>query len=468
MNRQYILGLLFTGCWLLLSGCAGQIATHEEAVEGIKAGKGDEKLVAKQWSSGESTGLVDDGWLKSFKDPQLSALVDEAEKNNFGLKIAAAQVEQASALAVKAGAALKPTVGLSGGYAGRDTEALSELYGGSLAVSWEADVWGRIRSGVAGAEETLAATRSDFEFARQSLAATTANAWFFAISSKLLADTSNEIVELLQESVRIVESKESIGQGTMTDVHLGRADLATAQEAARQTLSAEENAKRSLELLLGRYPSAQIETTNALVAVPPPVSAGIPSQLLERRPDLIAAEQQVAAAFYRQKEAELLKLPRFTFSIGLSLNNLTDAASSLAAGVFAPLYTGGALEADIARATAEQNEAIAAYAQTALQAFKEVETALANEEHLMKREEYLQTVVSENYKAFESLKTQYEIGVAQYLDVLTVQNKWIQARIALINTSTQRLLNRVQLHLALGGSFEESVQSEAVVKKQHG
>ncbi|WP_163335689.1 TolC family protein [Desulfopila sp. IMCC35008] len=108
----------------------------------------------------------------------------------------------------------------------------------------------------------------------------------------------------------------------------------------------------------------------------------------------------------------------------------------------------------MASATAEQNQAIAAYAQTALQAFKEVETALANEEHLMKREEYLQTVVSENLKAYELMKVQYDIGKIEYLDVVTVQNKWIQARIALINTSAQRLLNRVQLHLALGGSFE--------------
>ena len=454
MHRQYKIGLLFSGFCLLLSGCAGQVATHQEAVDRIKTGETVEKVVAKQWSAGESAGLLDDGWLKSFNDPQLSLLVDEAEKNNFGLKIAAAQVEQADALAAKAGAALKPTVGLSGGYAGRQSDGLSELYGGGLKVSWEADVWGRIRSGVAGAEEVAEATRSDFEFARQSLAATTANGWFIAISSKLLADYSNEIVTLLQESVRIVETKERVGQGGMSDVHLARAQLATAQEAARQALSAQESAKRSLELMLGRYPSAQIETADKLVAVPPPVGAGLPSQLLERRPDLIAAEQRVAAAFYKQKEAELLHLPRFSFSVGLSLNNLTDAASNLAAGFFAPLYTGGAIEAEVAGATAEQNQAIAAYAQAALQAFKEVETAIANEEHLMKREEYLETVVSENFKAYELTKTQYDIGKIDYLDVLTVQNKWIQARIALINTSSQRLLNRVQLHLALGGSFE--------------
>lgn len=440
---------------LALCGCAGQVETHEEAVERINTGEKVEKLSEKEWAAAESQGLVDDGWLQTFNDPTLTDLVEEAEKNNYQLKVAAAQVDKANALAAQSGAALKPSVGLAGGYADRATDGLNELYGGGLKVSWEADVWGRIRSGVAGAEELADATRSDFEFARQSLAATTAGGYFTAIGAKLLTDYSDEIVQLQEESVRIAETKENVGQGSAKDVHLARANLATAQDAARQALSAQETSQRSLELMLGRYPSAQIETADTIVAVPPPVSTGIPSELLERRPDLIAAEQRVAAAFYKQKEAELLHLPRFSFSIGLSLNNLTDAAANLAAGLFAPLYTGGAIEAEVAQATAAQNEAIAAYAQTALNAFNEVETALANEEHLLKREEYLQAVVSENLEAYKIMQKQYDIGQIEYLDVLTVQNKWIQAQIALINTSTIRLINRVQLHLALGGSFDQ-------------
>jgi len=438
----------------LLSGCAGQVATHDEAVGKIKSGEKVEKLVADGWSAAESGGIVDDGWLRSFKDPELLVLVDEAEQNNFGLKISEARVEQAAALAAQAGAALKPTVGLSGGYSDRSNSNLGEIYGGGLKVSWEADVWGRIRSGVAGAEEAASASRADYEFARQSLAAATATSWFVAVGSKILTDYAQEVVGLLQETVTIVEKKESVGQVTMKDVHLARAEMAAAEDAARQALSARQNAQRSLELLLGRYPAAKIETTTELVAVPPPVAAGIPSQVLERRPDLVAAERRVAAAFYKQAEAELLHLPSFSFSVGLGINNLTDAISSLAAGIFAPLYTGGAIEAEVARATAVQKEAIAAYAQVALQAFKEVETALANEEHLQKREEYLRTVVAENLQAYEIMQKQFEVGMIDLLDVLTVQSKWVQARIALTDVSTMRLLNRVQLHLALGGSFE--------------
>jgi outer membrane protein TolC len=248
---------------------------------------------------------------------------------------------------------------------------------------------------------------------------------------------------------------QEIGKGTERDVHLARGSAASAGEAARDALSASEKALRSLELLLGRYPSAELKTANKLVAVPPPIPAGIPSAIMERRPDLIAAEHRVAAAFYKQKEAELLHLPRFSFSLGVGLNTINDAISGLSAGLFGPLYTGGAIEAEVDKATAVQNGTIAAYAQIALKAFKEVEESLAAEEHLLKREEYLKIEVRENKKAYDQTMQQYQIGQITLLDVLTVENKWIASRIAEMDVAGQRLINRVNLHLALGGSFEE-------------
>lgn len=440
---------------LVLYGCAGQVATHEEATASIKDSAKKEELVSTSWKAAATESVfVDDGWLKSFNDRRLMELVEEAQKNNFGLQIASAQVDRADALAKQAGSELKPTVGLSGGYLDPTNDSIGELYGGGINISWEADVWGRIRSSVRGAEETAAATKADFEYARQSLAAATANSYFLAVTAKVLNNYANEVEGLLSETLRIVEVKHKVGQVDMKDVHLAKADLAKAKDGARNSLSSLENAKRSLELLLGRYPGAEIDTASELVAVPPPVSPGIPSELLERRPDLIAAENRVAAAFYKQESAELLHLPRFSFSVGLGVTNLRNAASNLAAGIFAPLYTGGAIEAEVANATAEQNQAIAAYAQSALEAFKEVESSLAAEEHLLAREQYMKDVVQENRKSYEITKKQFDIGKIDFLDVLTLQNKWIQSEIALIEISARRLLNRVGLHLALGGSFE--------------
>ena len=200
---------------ITLSGCSGPVASHDEAVQSITSATQDDKRLASTWSAAESGGLVDDGWIQSFNDPQLLQLVSEAEANNFGLKISAARLQQAEALARQAGAALKPSVGLSGAYSDRNSDALGELYGGGLKISWEADVWGRVGSAVAGAQEGAEASRSDYEFARQSLAAATANGWFLANGSKVLTDYANEVVQLLEQTVKIATTKESVGQGTM-------------------------------------------------------------------------------------------------------------------------------------------------------------------------------------------------------------------------------------------------------------
>lgn len=457
IKKNLAIGMLSGIVMLFLQGCAGQVATHEEATATIK-GEVVEERVPDSFAAMAEQGTVDDGWIKSFNDQTLLKLTDEALAANPGLKIAEAKVDQANGLTRQAEAGLKPTVGYGGGYKDTEFEGSGSGKGGGaagLAVSWEADVWGRIRTDIAGTEEEAAATVADFQFARQSLAASVANGWFMANTAKFLHQFAEDIAELQQKRVKVAEGMHKVGKGTERDVHLARGAAASAGEAAREALSASENALRSLELLLGRYPSADLETAEKLVAVPPPVPAGIPSGIMERRPDLIAAENQVAAAFYKQKEAELLHLPRFSFSIGLGLNTINDAIAGLSAGLFGPLYTGGAIEAEVDKATAVQKEAIAVYAQAALIAFKEVEGALAAEEHLLKRDEYLQIEVRENKKAYNQTVKQYEIGQISLLDVLTVENKWIASRIAEMDIAGQRLVNRVNLHLALGGSFEE-------------
>jgi len=453
-TKALLHGVAAIGISFSLYGCAGQVATHDEAVTSIK-GEVVGDNVPDSFAARAEQGTVDDGWLKEFNDSSLNALVDEALAKNPGLKISKAQIEQAQAYVRQAEAKLKPTVALGGSYKDGEYKGIKEKSYAALSISWEADVWGRIRTGVAAQTEAARASIADFQFARQSLAASVANGWFVAITAKLQQQFATTIVGLQQENLRIAEARQKIGQGSERDVHLARGSVASAQDGARSAQAAFENAQRSLELLLGRYPSADLATADKLDAVPPPIPAGIPSEILERRPDLLAAERQVARAFYKEEEAKLLHLPRFTFSAGIGTNSLNDAISGLAAGVFAPLYTGGAIEAQVDKATAEQKAAIAAYAQKALQAFKEVETALANEDHLAKQEEYLLVVVKENKIAYEQTKKQHEIGQGSLIDVLNVQGQWVGAQIAALDISGKRLTNRVALHLALGGSFED-------------
>jgi len=374
----------------------------------------------------------------------------------------ASQIDRAAAASQLAGSALKPTVGLGAdisGTSGGGESFPDALTGGSgslgLGISWEADVWGRVRAGASAAEENLRATIADFEYARQSLAAQVAKTWFLATELKLQVGLGRETVDILRQLTELVEQKERVGQVSMQDVYLARADLDSAQEALRQAIGGERQAQRALEILLGRYPAAEIETASELTPMPPAIPVGVPSDIIARRPDLVAAERRVAAAFFLTEEARLAKLPRFTLSAGVGGNTgLDDAIGQLAAGIVAPLYTGGALEAQLDAANADQEAALAAYGMTLLKAFEEVEAALTNERLLEDREQYLESVVENNERALDAARARYDIGQTDLLSVLQIQAKWIGARVGLIRIKNERLAQRVNLHLALGGSFE--------------
>ena len=198
------------------------------------------------------TGEVDDGWIEEFGDPELVTLVDEALKNNLNLQIAATQIDSAAAAAIIAGARLKPTLdlGLGASESGAGTSGSGEAEIG-LSASWEIDVWGKLASGAAAAEASLAAAQANYEFGRQSLAAQTAKGWFMAVQTSMLLDLGRETVDLFRQTLDLVNTKHEIGQVTMKDVYLAKADLASSEEAVRQAEGANKQAKRSLELLLG-------------------------------------------------------------------------------------------------------------------------------------------------------------------------------------------------------------------------
>ncbi len=180
---------------------------------------------------------------------------------------------------------------------------------------------------------------------------------------------------------------------------------------------------------------------------------------IQRRPDLVAAERRVAAAFYLTEQARLAKLPSFNITAGVGgTSNFDDAIGNLSAGLFAPLFTGGALEAQVEAATADQEAVIASYGQSLLTAFEEVETALTNETLFAERETYLESSEDNNKKAYDLSRARYDVGQTDLLSVLQIQSQWVGARVGLVNIKSDRLVQRVDLHLALGGSFETATE----------
>ena len=447
-------GLLGAG---LLAGCAVKEAPKTADV--VEDALPPTTKVAQEWTAPTGdTGKVDDGWLKSFHDAQLDALVKEAlDTQNPNMRLLSAQVDRAAASARLAGAALKPAVGLGADLSGTGGNEAVAGTGASVGVgvSWEADIWGKVRTGATAAEENLQATVADFEWARQSLAAQVAKTWFLATELKQQVALARDTVDIMEQLTKLVEDKQEVGQVSMQDVYLARADRDRAQDALRQALGGEKQLQRALEILLGRYPAGEIESADDLMPVPPPIPVGLPADIIQRRPDLVAGERRVAAAFHLTEQAELAKLPSITLSASVGGDSgLDDMIGSLGAGLFAPLFTGGALEAQVQQADADQQAAIAVYGQSLLKAFEEVETSLTNEALFKQREDYLLSAEENSEKAYDMSRARFDVGQTDLLSVLQMQAQWIGSRVGVVDIAAARLIQRVDLHLALGGSFE--------------
>jgi NodT family efflux transporter outer membrane factor (OMF) lipoprotein len=413
------------------------------------------------WKAGASAGPLADYWLASFDDAQLNALVAEAMANNPDLRVSATRVEQAAQHVELAKAALRPSVTLLGiGGVNMGSEALQ---GAWLGASWEPDLWGRLRYSREAYQATYASAQADFEFGQQSLAATVAKTWFTASETWLQLQIAEEMVEAAEELVTLAEKRWEVGAGNEHDVALARANLGTFQDTVKQVRLAHGQTLRALELLLGRYPAAELQARRDLPALPGPIPTGLPLEMLERRPDLIAAERRVAASFNRVGEAKAARLPRIVLNASVAAirseivelrTDFENPSVGAGARLNAPIYQGGALSTQVEIRTLEQKEAVAQYARLALRALGDVEDALAAGNALADREQLLQRTVADSQRALELVQASYRVGKADLRAVQQQQLNVHTTRLALLRVQSERLAQRANLHLALGGSFQ--------------
>jgi NodT family efflux transporter outer membrane factor (OMF) lipoprotein len=415
-----------------------------------------------QWTApGAGAGGVADNWLAGFHDDQLSAAVTEAIAHNADLQVGAARVEQAMLYAKLAGAKLYPSADLLA-HGGTKQGDGSGLQGIAISATWELDVWGRVRYGRAASAAQALSAEADFAYARQSIAAAVAKSWFLATEAALQIAAARDTVRASDELVRLAGDRVRIGVGNQEAVFVARANVGTYRDVLRQLEQGRDQAIRALELLLGRYPAAAAAPAPQLPGVPGEVPGGLPSALLERRPDVIAAERRVAVAFNRVGEAKAARLPAIALTTSLRtissdlfvLQDHSNPMWSVGANLLMPLFRGGALKTQVEIRTAEQKQAIAEYAQVGLRAFGEVESALAAEIAAREREQILTQVLSDSQEALTVVQTQFKIGSTDLRFVEQRQLALTSTRSALIRVQTEQRVQRVNLHLALGGSFE--------------
>jgi len=447
VSRRSTLGVV-----VLLGACAIAPAPEREQI----VDQAMPTVVAPgEWSAAAAAGRVPQGWLQTFDDPLLEALVGEALRNSLDLRAAISKVERAGAEAEGAGASLRPVVAAAGGAAAQGNgDSRFESRGAGLNVSWELDVWGRIRNQSAAAGEAVRASEADLEFARQSLAAAVAKGWFLATETRAVVGLLESELHAREEMRRITDTRQEVGRATMQDAHLIAADVARTRERLAAAQNGHQQSLRALEVLLGRYPAAELEAATEFPAMPAPVPGGVPSEILERRPDLIAAEARVRGAFRQKEAARLARMPSFSLTGSIGSVAPGEAFFNVASNFLAPLADGGRLEAAVRIATADQEAALVAYGQTALRAYRDVENALDAEATLAEREAQVAVQLVELREAARLRRLEADAGKADMLGVLLVQAQADSAETLLRSLQQARRSERVNLHLSLGGGFE--------------
>lgn len=424
---------------------------------------------AQDWILAEPADAQDRGpWWTWFADPTLDALAPRVEVSNQNVAAATAAYAQARAIVREQRASLFPVVALNGGATrsgGGDNTRSGSNYQLAIGGSWEPDVWGRLRNAVEAADASAQASAADLAAARLSAQGELAVDYFALrqtdAQNLLLADT----ITGYQRNVRITQNRYDAGIIARTDVLQAQTQLLNSQAEEVGLYRQRAQLEHAIAVLVGEAPgnfTLPPATRDAATPTVPVVPVDVPSTLLQRRPDISAAERRVAVANAQIGIAQAAFYPSFNLSAsaGLGASRLGDflsAASSLwslGTSLAQTLFNAGATRARVSGAEAAQEQAVARYRQTVLAAFQDVENQLAAV-HVLAQQEELRRQASIAADAVETqVLNRYNAGLVNYTEVVTAQTTALNARRALVQLLADRQTVAVTLIQSLGGGWQ--------------
>ena len=422
-----------------------------------------------RWHNEDNTTPEALGWFSAFNHDEVNQLTKEALENNPELSIAKLRLEQRKAEVDIQSASFFPSLNLftdasrtkssSKGFDGQRIKTYENSFKVGTKISWEADLWGRLRSKSEAFESALYQSELDYKYAKLSIITRTTQQWIEVVASSKQEEISRQQTANLSDIVERTKHRYREGLLTILDLRLVETDLANAKATLYSRIKERKETSRKLELLLGRYPSGSFRTAHSLPDLTQDYSAGIPSELLANRPDLLSAEQKIIEAHNRVNAAEADRLPRITLSQTTTYQNskikeLFDPYSliaSIAGGLIQPIFDGGRRSAIVIRNKANTDEKIFTYLQTVLKAYDEVEASLTNEALLTDQLEKLTEATSMATQGELISREKYFSGLISTLDHLQAQQRLFISQSRLINIKKQRLQSRATLYLALGG-----------------
>jgi multidrug efflux system outer membrane protein len=424
--------------------------------------------------------VADTMWWQRFGDPATADLVRLALESNTDLRVAAARVLEAEALLVAAGGARLPQVGY-GASATRQRSSFvlpqvgritpeSTTYGYDLNVSWQADLFGKLKRSRQAAWASLLAEQASRDAVLHSVVAGVVRARVQVATAERALAIARVIRSSWESTLATVERRYRSGLVAAVDLYLARENLSSARAAEVALEGQVATSRHALDVLVGRRPASGAALPDGLPDLPSldPAPLGLPAELLDRRPDLRQSEFRLAAATYGigAALADLYPSLTLTASGGGRSDTLGELTSSDAliynavANLVGPLFTGGQRRAgvDVARARAEQ--AAASYAGAVLRALREVEDALAREQSTRGQLSFTERRVSEARAADRLARDRYRRGVAPLLTVLETERRLRAAEQALITNKAELWNTRIDLFLALGGDWEPGASNE--------
>jgi len=416
-----------------------------------------------QWNNAQVSGeAVAPGadWWNSFRDEGLSALMQEALVQNLDIEAALARIRQSEGALYQTGSSLLPQIG-GNVSASRDFHTQGESgvnsARGSLSVGYALDLWGRYRSQFESSRASLRATEFDAAATMLLTQSSVASTYFNILTQRDRLTIARESLDAAREILRIVEARFQAGAVSGLDVAQQRTTLANIEAGIpnlETDLAANEHA---LAILLGRTPqSFEIKTASMSSVTLPVISAGQPSLLLERRPDIRRAEAQLQAANANIGAARAAFFPSIDLGAGLSRSLIAGGvgtASSIGASILAPIFSGGQLEGNLIQANARQRELAATYKKTVLTAFAEVEDALVSARGSAARVEMLNVAALEARRSYDLSLARYRSGASDLTAVLDSQRSWLSARDAAAQARYNQYAAAINLFVALGGGW---------------
>ena len=436
------------------------------------------KEAGATWAPAAPADALDRGpWWELFQDAELNRLAEQVQLSNQNIAAAVAAYAQAQAVVRQQRAGLFPSVSLSGGATrnGGEGAARSGLTTqASLGVDWAPDLWGRLQSGVTGAQASAQASEADLASARLSAVGTLASAYFQLREADAEIELLDATVDGYERSLQIARNRYSAGVVAQTDVLQAQTQLANARADLATVRQNRARFEHALAVLTGRAPADFSLQRAQWSAQVPDVPLGVPSTLLQRRPDIAAAERAVAAANAQigiQRAAYFpgLSLGGAVGSGGSSVADLFKASTlvwSLGLSVAQTIFDAGATAARVEEAQAAREGRVAVYRQTVLTAFQTVEDQLTVLRTLQEQEPLRREAVAAAERTAQQLLNRYREGQVGYTEVVTAQASALSAQRALLQLQVNRQLAAVTLVQALGGGWQAPWQASAQTPQQ--